>query len=233
MNKKLLLGSAIGIIIIITVMVGGYFLKMKDSQVNIKNEQSTAEALKNKTVIETENEKKEVLPDKPENLTWVTDWNIKEGEKNKEINHKECGFGLSIPEKWKIDQKDNLYLAKEKGYSVISNEFKAAPYLSFTIICGNSIVVDDSKISYKIPRPESKEPIVAERRLSGDNTTKIQHLLFTHNDKKYSIEIKVNYSYGSLVGDMFTTEEKYKTYWKEEQQGIDAILKTFYFLDEK
>jgi hypothetical protein len=230
MNKKLYSGIIIGVIVIVLMLTGWYFLEVsKKAQVTDLN--STPAVLDIQAG--TENKKVQELQSKPENITWVTDWDIKEGEKMVDLVHKECGFGLAIPKKWKIDQKDNLYLGKEKGYAVISNEFKAAPYLSFTIICGDNIVLNNDKVLYNIPRPESKEPIVADRRLSGDNVTKIQHLLFTHNDKKYSMEIRVNYSYGSLVGDMFTTKDKYETYWKEEQQGIDAILKTFYFLDEK
>ncbi|MDQ1284501.1 MAG: hypothetical protein QG620_849 [Patescibacteria group bacterium] len=233
MNQGLRKGIVIGVIIILMILTGWYFLNVRSDKANVRVMEPVPEIPKTEAIFKKENEDVDSLPEKPENLTWVTDWGIVEGGKNIELKHKECGFGLSIPEKWKVDQKDNLYLSKEKGYSIVSNELKAAPYLSFTIICGNSILIDDSKVSYKIPRIESEDPIVAERRLSGDNTTKIQYLLFTHNDKKYSIEIKVNYSYGSLVGEMFTTEDKYKSYWKEEQQGIDAILKTFQFLDEK
>ena len=228
MNKKMSIGVGIGAIIIVTVLASGCMGGSKDNVSN-KAIQSTPEISKTEVVVENNSP---IEGDQSAIAARETDWNIKEGGKRTSITHKDCGFGLSIPEKWKIDQKDNLYLAKEKGYAIISNELKAAPYLSFTIICGNSIVIDTTQSAYEILREESRETIVGRRNLSGDNTTKIQYINFERNGKKYSIEIRVNYSTGTLLGN-FLNEKEYKAYYKEEQQAIDSILKTFYFLDEK
>ncbi len=218
MKRKLFLGMSIGVVLIATAVLAGCGNSKEGAKVN----QQAQESQPKDEVMVNEGDQASIAARQ-------TDWNIKpEGEKV-DVKHKECGFGLSIPEKWKIDQKDNLYLAKEKGYSIISNEFKAAPYLSFTIICGNSIMVDKTN-AYKLPREEFKEEILAGRNLSGDNITKIQYITFERNGKKYSIEIRVNYSNASLLGNLLS-EEEYKLYFKEEQQAIDYILKSFYFLD--
>lgn len=222
MNKKLSLGVVIGaVIMMITVLAG---CGSKDSvQVN----QSSS---KNDSVPVVENKTSDKEGDQSAIAARETDWNIVPEGKKVSVVHKECGFGLSIPEKWKSDQKDNLYLAKEKGYSFISNGQKATPYLSFTVICGNSIMIDKTQMAYKIPREEAQEEIMASRNLSGDSVTKIQYLTFERNEKKYSIEIRVNYSNASLLGNLLKGEE-YKTYYQEEQRAIDYILKSFYFLD--
>jgi hypothetical protein len=217
MNKKIFYGAGIAMFLLMTTVLSGCSNK-EDAKVDKQKQEAQPQ------------EKVEVNEgDQSSIAARETDWNIKPEGKKVEVTHKECGFGLSIPEKWKIDQKDNLYLAKEKGYSIISNEFKAAPYLSFTIICGNSVVVDKTN-AYKLPREESKEEIIAGRNLSGDSVTKIQYITFERNGKKYSIEVRVNYSNASLLGNLLKGEE-YKTYYKEEQQAIDSILRTFNFLD--
>lgn len=219
MNKKLSYSIVVGIILA-TITLSGCG-KKEDAKV----EQKPTQESKVEDVVKVNEGDQAAIAARQ------TDWNIKEGGKNIDVKHNECGFGLSIPEKWKIEQKDNIRLSKSKGYIIISNSQKAAPYLTFTIMCGNSVVVDKTN-PYKLPREESGKEIEAGRNLTGDTITKIQYITFERNGKNYLIEVDVNYSNASLLGNLLKGDEN-KIYFKEEQQPIDYILKSFYFLDEK